>query len=1155
MRVTMSVSGALALLAAPLVGVAGLAAQHVSLAQQPVPVGALPMSTSNASAEVLAAPANLRTSDVGLKDALAALHDASGVSLLFSADLLPDVSVSCECVSRSVGEALETLLSGTGLKVLVQRDQIFIAPGGPAERVPVALAARRLVSTTAFYPQSTPAAMSVPVVTATATRRTAPVQQAVGVITGRVTDAAQGRPVPTAQVFIVDLDLGVLTQSNGGYVLLNVPAGIHTVAVQRIGFREASASVEVTSGGTAVRDFVITEQALQLDEVIVTGTAGGTQRRALGNTVERIDAASLANRPVTRIEEAVGGGIPGVRMMLPATSAGGASEIRIRSSNSLSLGGEPLIYVDGIRINTDRVFANRGGATSRLQDVDPNSIESIEIIKGPAAATLYGTEASNGVIQIITKRGIEGETTFEASAEVGSNWQPHPSENFGLHWYRDPDTGEIRNHNMYELLKQPEHLGTDLLQNGQIQRYNLSARGGSSSFRYFAAISRDDIEGFSGIDQTESWNSHASITVVPSENLSITVNASRLVGSTRDAGGLMCSLDCFADPVEDRQVRGQGGAADFYLGQLIGETDIRFRNRTTWSAQATHNPVSWFSQRVTGGVDNSGLLRDFFVPLGGRGFGIPGVNVLGANGREGDRSITDIDTRTRTLDYSATFRIPVMDQLTSATSVGLQYFEEDRRVFSLSGENFPVETLETVSGANDRDSSEDFIENVTVGTFVQNEFNWEDRIFLTGAVRFDDNSAFGTNFDAAIYPKVSGSWVISEEDFWDDPIGVTNFRLRGAWGKSGQQPDAFAASRLYEPITGPGQGALTPLAIGNPDLGPEVGSELELGFDAALLSDRLGIQFTWYNRVTKDAIVSRPVRPSIGFPGVQLVNIGQTSSWGTETSASYQVLTQDPVRWDLNLAFATMGNKIDDMGGIEQLVVTASQDGMLARAQFHIEGFPIAGIFERDVVSAEFVSGNSGAVTNVMCDGGRGRGGRERGGAAIPCDEARHVYFGPSEPTWQVSLNSAWTLLQDWRLSARLDALGGNYVNADYIAGQNTRHAEKTIKQDDALWQGFLLVSRGGPVIHKGDFLKLREVSLGYSLPDAMAQRVGASSARIVGSLYNIAVLWAADRYTRFGQYIWDPEMQAPNFEYSGEVPGGTPPPMARASVRVDFIF
>ena len=132
-----------------------------------------------------------------------------------------------------------------------------------------------------------------------------------GTVTGRVTDTGTGEPLPSVQVFMSDLDLGALTQANGNYLLLNVPVGTHTLSVQRLGFRETTATVLVTAGQTVVQDFLLTEAAIQLDEVIVTGTAGGTRRRALGNTVERIDAAAIAVRPITRIEEAVGSGVPG----------------------------------------------------------------------------------------------------------------------------------------------------------------------------------------------------------------------------------------------------------------------------------------------------------------------------------------------------------------------------------------------------------------------------------------------------------------------------------------------------------------------------------------------------------------------------------------------------------------------------------------------------------------------------------------------------------------------------------------------------------------------------------------------------------------------------------------------------------------------------
>lgn len=969
-----------------------------------------------------------------------------------------------------------------------------------------------------------------------------------GTITGRVIDAGNGEAVAAAQVFIADLDLGVLTQANGGYNLQEVPVGTHTVTIQRLGFQDETATVQVQDGATVTQNFTLSAAALQLDEVIVTGTAGGSQRRALGNVVDRMDEASLANRPSIRVEEALGSGIAGVRMQSPAGTAGGTAEIRIRGSSSLALSGEPLIYVDGIRLNTDRVFANRGSSTSRLQDIDPASIESIEIIKGPAAATLYGTEASNGVIQIITKKGVEGETTFDLSVEGGANWQPHPSRNFGLHWFEEPDTGEITNHNLYELLKQPEHLGRDLFQYGPIQRYSLSARGGSSLFRYYAGISRDDVEGFSGFDYTESWNAQASITAVPVEDLSVTLSMSRVSGSTRDIGTLMCSMDCWANPTRDREV--VNGAADFYRGQSIGETDIRFRSRTSWSAQAAHTPTEWFSHRITGGVDNSGLTREFFVPRGGRGFG----DRLGTNGEIGARSVWYVDIVNRTVDYSASVTLPITDQLTSVTSAGLQYFQEARGELFLDGEEFSVASLETIAGANARDASEAFIENITVGTFLQNEFNWNNRRFLTVAARFDDNSAFGTEFEAAVYPKVSGSWVMSEEEFWSSPLGLSELRLRGAWGESGKQPDAFAASRLWAPITGPGEPALTPLAIGNPDLGPEIGSEIELGFDAAFLDDRVGLGFTWYNRTTKDAIVANPIRPSVGFPGSQLVNIGEVSAWGTETSLNAQVMREDPLRWDVSLALGTMGSQINDMGGLGQLIVTSLEDGMDSRSQFHTTDFPVASLFEKRVVSAEFVEGNSGPVTNIMCDGGTGKRGLEFGGDAVPCSEAPRLFFGQVDPSWTISLNNAFTFRENWRLAVTVDAMGGHHLNADYIAGQNTRHSEKHVREDDLFYQANQTIARGANVIHAAGFAKLREVSLRYTIPTGLAQRVGASSASVVGQLFNIANLWIEEEFTPDGSRIWDPEMISPNMEYSGYV-SGPPPPMSRATVRVNVTF
>ncbi|MQA91876.1 MAG: SusC/RagA family TonB-linked outer membrane protein [Gemmatimonas sp.] len=1097
----------------------------------------------------LARPARLVVDGVPLEAALTALESRSGVSLFYSPSKLPRETVSCQCYSVTVDQALKRILTRVELRYSLHGQNVVIESSDQSTQQlqqPPPQLASHTAGNSAGLPLRTTRSSEAAV-----HDRGGPVAAVQGTITGRVIDAQTLQPLPSVQVFIDAVNMGTLTGPNGNYQLVDVPAGNHALRVQLIGYQAESRTVSVISGEAQAVNFELTEAALALDEIVVTGTPGGTQRRALGNVVSRVDAAVLEQAAGTGIEQAIGNTVTGVRMIAPAGAAGGAQSMRIRGSSSMALAGDPLIYVDGIRVNAEKAFDARGSATSMLQDIDPGSIESIEIIKGPAAATLYGTEAANGVIQIITKRGIAGAASFDASVELGANWQPHPEQNFGLQFYRDPVTDEIRSHNLYALEQSADRFGKPLFQNGPIQRYNASVRGGTDLFRYFASINRTDEEGFSRGDWTEGWRAQVSLTAIPRDGLSFTINSSRSARDTRDMGSVMCSYACWATPVTVDLP--QRGAARPYEATLGGSEDLRVSDRVSWSAEVSHTPASWFRHRLVGGVDDSAVRRVSFTPKGANGF----EEFFGTSGSDGLRSVWEVEAPIRTIDYAATATIQLTDRLASSSSVGLQWFNRQETELFSSGRNFAVPALSTVGAASERETTEEFIENTTLGTFFQNEFDWAGRLFLTGAVRFDDNSAFGTNYDAAIYPKLSGSWVISEESFFPQTSltrYIDQFRLRAAWGESGQQPDAFAAQRLYTPLTGPnGQPMLTREAFGNPDLGPEKGSELEIGFDAAFLSERVTLDFTWYNRKTIDAIVSQPVRPSMGFDGTQFVNIGETRNWGTETGIGLQLLTGSPVRWDLDLGLTTMGNRIEDMGGTDQILVVALS-GMPSRSQYHVEAFPIAGLFAKKVLSADFVSGNSGPVANLMCDGGKGLRGLEMGGVAVPCDEAPEVFFGQVDPSWQAYLRSSWTLGTNLRLSAALDAQGGHVMNADYLGGQNTRFSEKFIRRDDPIFQANSLVSRAADVIHDAGFAKLREITLHYTLPTALAARMGASTAGITASLYNVATLWIEQEHVQSGQRIWDPEMTSPNFNFSG-IATGSPPPMSSATVRFNVSF
>ena len=254
-------------------------------------------------------------------------------------------------------------------------------------------------------------------------------------ITGRVVDSQSGQPLGAVQVFIAGSGIGALSQQNGRYLLLNVPAGTHTLSAERIGYGSTTAQITVAAGETAVQDFRLTEAALGLDEIIVTGTPGGTQRRAIGNTVTTVSASDLTRDVAfTSVQNVLQGRTPGVRLAAATGTIGAGADVQVRGVGTFSLGRNPLIYVDGIRVNND---GNAGPTTGGervvnvFNDFNPADIESIEIIKGPAAATLYGTEASAGVIQIITKRGQEGDAQFDVSIRQGINFLNNPSAMVG----------------------------------------------------------------------------------------------------------------------------------------------------------------------------------------------------------------------------------------------------------------------------------------------------------------------------------------------------------------------------------------------------------------------------------------------------------------------------------------------------------------------------------------------------------------------------------------------------------------------------------------------------------------------------------------------------------------------------------------------------
>ncbi|HEX3160060.1 MAG TPA: TonB-dependent receptor plug domain-containing protein, partial [Gemmatimonadaceae bacterium] len=346
--------------------------------------------------------------------------------------------------------------------------------------------------------------------------------QSTGAVRGRVVENGGQRPVADVQVGIVGTTLGAITNSAGEYIIANVPAGEHRIRARRLGFRADDHQLTLSAGTTARADFTLSPTATQLSQVVVTGTAGAVERRTVGNSITQIDVADLTEKnSIMNVSEILQGKSPGVSILPGSGASGTAGEIRIRGAGSTS-GYSPAVYIDGIRYNISDLggFSATGGGTaglaqstqvtSALNWLNPNDIESIEVLKGPAAATLYGAEASNGVIQIITKKGNRGQQALRWGfrAERGQNeWMLEPAPNYTT-CDAAKQAATISATNLDPLWPgcQGKPVNTVLTENpmmedsralrvGDLSRLSMTLRGGGDRYSMYLSGDRDTDQG------------------------------------------------------------------------------------------------------------------------------------------------------------------------------------------------------------------------------------------------------------------------------------------------------------------------------------------------------------------------------------------------------------------------------------------------------------------------------------------------------------------------------------------------------------------------------------------------------------------------------------------------------------------------------------
>jgi len=984
-------------------------------------------------------------------------------------------------------------------------------------------------------------------------------------VTGTVTDA-DGNPLPGVNVTVVDLDqtLGASTTTTGEYTIENVPTGEREILAQFVGFQEETQTVQVTAGGTVTVDFTLQERVMELDDVVVTGVAGGQEQRSLGHDVGEIDAADvLESAPVGDMQDLLSGRISGVDINEGTGNVGGGGITRVRGINSL-ITNEPLTYVDGIRVNSNPrsgpgsvggISIRESQTVSRMNDFNPEDMQSAEVIKGPSAATLYGTEASAGVMNMTTKMGEAGPIRANFKFEGGANFILN-KDRFPNGYRRAPN-GDILEWNAVEQAESQE--GT-LFRTGAIQSYTVSASGGDERTQFYTSLRWEDRQGYVPVNDQQLTSGRLNVR----SNLVGNLNARFGIGYTSSDTRLAQAIspgsrwDGVVWGHSDRK-----GSNGWYVADLPALDKPEATSETQRfipTLEFNHEPTEWFTHELTVGIDLTQTENGLLFPQGS-------APEFGARA-QGLKARSDVQERFTTFDYGATADFSLTEEVDLSTSAGVQHYGEFLDFTAVSGRQFPAQGIGTVDGAATNSGGEGRVESKSMGTYLQGQLAWNNRRFFTAAIRGDDNSAFGSDFDAAIYPKFSAAWVLSEEPFFD-VSGISNLRLRAGFGQSGQQPSVFAADRLFAPATGPSdQPVLTPDNLGNPELGPEVGTEIDVGFDASLFEERIGLSFSYYNQTTSDAIIGRQPALSLGFPGEQVVNLGEIKNTGFEFELNGDILSGQSYNWSLNFNGAYNENEVTDIGGVQGL--SRTYDAIK-------EGYPVWGYWGVEIVDAELDDDNNVIPSSIMCE--------QRDGSVAQCQESAPRHFhGPRTPKWQGGLNTTIDY-QNFSLYTNIAFKLGHYRgDGDYgwshILMFNTKgtvgfpNGEGQEDRVDGVGENSIPVTRytdtspPDPIVSayasntswgrdlfivKAGFVRLRSLGGRYTLPESLTNSISVSRVSLSVEARNLWFLWRADGGEKFGQSIVDPETRSSD-EFTGQTQTHLPPSSTfTAKLRLRF--
>jgi TonB-linked SusC/RagA family outer membrane protein len=985
-------------------------------------------------------------------------------------------------------------------------------------------------------------------------------------ISGKVSARDSNEPLSDSRVIVLGTSIFTVTNAEGRYTLRNVPPGNVEVRVLRVGYTEQKRPVTVTAGQTATLDFQLDRTLVVLQEVVTTAT--GSQRRSeLGNTVATIDVAKkIEESPIKNMGDLLVAKAPGVQV-LPSNMTGAGSRVRVRGTSSLSLSNDPIYVIDGVRLtsqagNAAVAIGVGGTAPSRVNDISPEEIENIEIVKGPSAATLYGTDASNGVIVITTKKGRAGAAKWTAFGEGGMifDLNDYPAQYAILGHTPSAPTTVARCY-LWETSASASATGPacikdsttinnlfadpdlTMIKQGSRGQGGLQVSGGSENITYFLSgtvqneigpigMPAYDLRLFDslGVGVRKEWKrpnalrqgsfrNNLRAAINPKLDVNLQMGYIKLDQRLPQVDNNVNSFWYNAEQGPGFRGPGPGGRTDIgSRGQrLFGYAFVTpgdiFQFYTTQNIQRfigsmnpDYRPFSWLETRGDFGVDLTNRAEFQLCEL-------QQCPDFGTN-RQGSARDARTTLRNLTAVWTASATWNPLASVISRTTAGTQYgsFQDSRA--DAQGQQLPPGAQTPASGTIPTVRSATTLQK-TLGLFVEEQVSLRDRLTITGAVRSDQNSAFGTDFQRVYYPKASISWVMSDESFFPQMEWLSYFRPRASFGASGVQPGPNDAARTYATtvtnIAGGDISGLRADLLGNAKLKPERSTEFETGFDARLFNSRVNLELTYYNKLSKDALIDQTLAPSAGTSNNTIkANLGSVKNYGYEALINSQLVNRRIASWDLTFSGAYNTNKLVTLGkdptgkDIPPIIgTTISQK----------PGYPVNGYWTRPYRWSD-ANGDRIITPSEVTIG----------------DTA--TYQGYSQPRLELSLTNGVELFNHrLRLTVLVDRKSGYKVlnSEQQFLCQQSPSCKEVSSLEVPLWRQaravanrFTAVQTPTGYIEDNTFTRIRELSTTFNFPDAFIRKYArASGASINLGVRNLAVFtdWTGvDPEQNYGQ-------------------------------------